>query len=107
VVKGVFEVTENREGKPQSVPLGFTEEQIKLAREGKSTQVFEEILAQTERSEALQARETEMVKNREGKPQSVPLGFTEEQIKLAREGKSTQVFEEILAQTERSESIEG
>jgi hypothetical protein len=52
--KGVFEVTENREGKPQSLPLHFTEEQIKLAREGKSTQVFEDILAQSGRSESIE-----------------------------------------------------
>jgi hypothetical protein len=48
LVKEIIEMAEKKVKKPQSVPLDFTEEQIKRAREGKSKQVFEEALGQAE-----------------------------------------------------------
>jgi hypothetical protein len=36
----------------QTAPLPFTEEHVKLAREGKSRQAFEEVLARTARPKA-------------------------------------------------------
>jgi hypothetical protein len=41
------------------------------------------------------------------KPQSSPMAFTEEQVKLAREGRSLEVFDAILEKRDRSKAKEG
>jgi hypothetical protein len=38
--------------KPQSTPMVFTEEQLRLAREGRSLEVFDAILKKTDRNKA-------------------------------------------------------